>query len=237
MKTLVIIPTYNEKENIEKLINEVLKFNVNVLVVDDNSPDGTGEIVKNMLRQNSAQRSGQNVNLIKRAQKLGLGSAYQAGFKWGIENNFDLFFQMDADFSHDPKDLQKMIQEIQNSAEVVIGSRRILGGKIIGWSWFRHFSSWGAMSFSRLILRLKTKDVTAGYRAFTKNALAKINWQNVKSNGYAFQEEIIYLCERAGLKIKEVPVVFVDRKVGKSKLGIKEIFNFFKTLFRLFFSK
>ncbi len=230
MKPLIVIPTYNEKENISALVRAIKELKISsldILVVDDNSPDGTAAVVPKL----------QGVHVEKRKAKLGLGSAYQHGFRWGLERGYDLFFQMDADFSHDPQDVHRMIYKIQRGADVVIGSRRVKGGKVIGWNMWRHFSSWGANSFSRLLLQLKTKDVTAGYRAFTKKSLSSIEWQNVKSNGYAFQEEMVYLCERAGLTIKEIPVYFVDRKLGKSKLGLNEIINFFKTIFRLRFSK
>ena len=152
-----------------------------------------------------------------------------------MEKEADLIFEMDADFSHDPKEIPNFLAAIENGADVVIGSRRIKGGKIIGWNWWRHFTSAGAMWASRLILRLKTKDVTAGYRCYKKEVLQSIDLEKIKSNGYSFQEEMIYICEKKGFNVVEVPVLFKDREKGKSKLSWKEVVSFFITIFRLKF--
>ncbi len=227
----IIIPTYNEKENIEKLIKIIFDLKIQdlkILIVDDNSPDGTGKIVENLKNKYS-------IEVIHRTAKLGLGSAYRLGFKFALEKNADFIFEMDADFSHNPADIPKMLDEAKNNADLVIGSRKIKGGKIIGWNWWRHFCSDGAMLTSRLILNLKTKDLTAGFRCFRAEVLRKINYQTIQSNGYAFQVEMVYKLEKSNFKIQEVPVIFVDREKGKSKLGKKEIIDFFKTIFRLRF--
>jgi dolichol-phosphate mannosyltransferase len=175
------------------------------------------------------------IEVLHRAGKLGLGSAYRAGFKYCLEKQADFIFEMDADFSHDPNDIPKLLMTVQNGADLAIGSRKIKGGKILGWNWKRKLYSNGAMWFARILLHLKTKDITAGFRCFRAEALKKINYENIKSNGYAFQVEMIYRLERAGLKIVEVPVVFPDRELGKSKLNKKDIIEFFGRVIRLFF--
>jgi len=232
MKTIIIIPTYNEAENIEKLLKEIFGLNIpelEVIVVDDNSPDGTSEIVEKL-------KDIFPIYLIKRRSKSGLGSAYIAGFKKALALNADYIFEMDADFSHDPKDLPKMLANTIG-CDLVIGSRKIKGGKIIGWNLKRKLMSNGAMFISRLLLKLKPKDVTAGFRCYKKEVLQKINLDMVKSNGYAFQEEMLYQTQKLGFKICEVPVAFIDRKFGKSKLSNKDILEFFVVLFKLRFKK
>ncbi len=233
MKTYIVIPTYNEKENIEELVKEIdnLKIeDLNILIVDDNSPDGTGEIADRL-------KNSYPVEVLHRQDKQGLGSAYRAGFKYCLEHNAEYIFEMDADFSHKPKDVPRMLQAAQVGADLVIGSRKIKGGKIIGWNAWRHFCSDGAMFASRIMLGLKTKDVTAGFRCFKAETLKTIKYSEIKSNGYAFQEEMIYRIEKAGLKVVEVPVVFLDREKGKSKLNKKDIIDFFVTIIRLKFKK
>ena len=232
MKTIIIIPTYNEAENIEKLLKEIFGLNIpelEVIVVDDNSPDGTSEIVEKL-------KDIFPIYLINRKGKLGLGSAYIAGFKKALFLNADYIFEMDADFSHSPKDLPKMLANTIN-CDLVIGSRKIKGGKIIGWNLKRKLMSNGAMFVSRLFLRLKPKDVTAGFRCYKKEVLQKIDLDKIKSNGYAFQEETLYWTQKLGFKICEVPVSFTDRQFGKSKLSNKDIIEFFVVLFKLRFKK
>lgn len=233
MSVSIVIPTYNEKENIGKLIEAIFDLNIDnlcVLVVDDNSLDGTVQIVEKL-------RSKYPVDILKRTGKRGLGGAYIAGFNQVLKSQTDYIFEMDADFSHRPEDVPKLLRAAQEGYDLVLGSRRIPGGQIQGWNWRRHFSSWGAMSFSRLVLGLKTKDATTGFRCFKRQVLEKINWGEVKSNGYAFQEEVLLLCERMGCRIKEVPITFVDRKLGKSKLGFKDIVEFFIRILYLKFKK
>jgi len=154
-----------------------------------------------------------------------------------LERGADVVFEMDADFSHNPKDIPRLIEEIINGNDVVIGSRRIKGGSVKGWGFRRNFQSKCAMAFARFILGLKTRDITAGFRCFRTEAIKKINLDKIGSNGYAFQEELIYLCEKKNFRIKEIPVVFVDREHGKSKLSTGDIFEFFTTVIKLRFSK
>ncbi|MFH1866952.1 MAG: polyprenol monophosphomannose synthase [Patescibacteria group bacterium] len=229
-KIIIVIPTYNEVNNINSLLKKIAALgitNINILIVDDNSPDGTAAIVEKL------QNKYPWVYLLKRKAKEGLGIAYRAGFHWALEHQAEVVGEMDSDLSHQPEDLANLINAFQNGVEVVIGSRRVSGGKIIGWSWWRLFTSWGAMSTARLLLRLKTKDVTSGFRLYTRRALQQIPWAKVKSSGYAWQEELIFLCERANLKIIEVPITFIDRKIGKSKLSFADVLEFFYTLIRL----
>jgi len=232
MKIYIIIHTYNEAENLSNLVKVISKelenYNYKILIVDDNSPDGTGQVAEE-LKQNYP------VDVLHRDNKLGLGSAYLTGFKIALDNGADLIFEMDADFSHDPRDLPKMIKEIKNGNDVVIGSRRVKGGKIVGWNFWRHFCSKGAMFFSRLVLNIKTKDVTAGFRCYKRKVLESIDLDKIKSNGYAFQEEMIYKIEKMNFKIKEIPVIFTDRQKGKSKLNKKDIWEFFVMIFKLRF--
>lgn len=263
MKTVIVIPTYNEKQNITRLIPQICGLPVsdlNILVVDDNSPDGTADIVES-LRNNVAlsevegSQSNQNklhnrINLIKRPSKLGLGSAYIAGFQWAMDNRADLIFEMDADGSHDPQDIPRLIEAIntppaplllkegiKGGYDVVIGSRRIKGGQITGWNLYRHLASWGAMAATRLILGLKTHDVTAGFRCYRSQVLKELDIKSIKTNGYAFQEEMVWRCEKKGFQIKEIPITFKDRELGDSKLNYKDITEFFITLIRLKFSQ
>ena len=233
MKIFIIIPTYNEKENIERLSKEIFSLHINdlkIVIVDDNSPDGTGKKMKEL-------ENLYPIAVIQRPKKMGLGSAYIKGFKYALENGADLIMEMDADFSHSPDEIFNFIKAIEEGYDVVVGSRRIKGGKIIGWNIFRKFSSWGAMTASRLILNLKTYDVTSGFRCYRRKVLENINLDDIKSNGYAFQEEMFFLCEKKGFKIKEIPIIFLDRQRGKSKLSGKEIIEFFITIFRLRFKK
>ncbi|HPL95282.1 MAG TPA: polyprenol monophosphomannose synthase [bacterium] len=232
MSIYIVIPTYNEKENLPNLvavIAENLKnYQYQILIVDDNSPDGTGQIAENLKEKYP-------VEVLHRSGKLGIGSAYIAGFKQALKSGADLIFEMDADFSHRPEDLPRMIEAAKES-DMVIGSRKIKGGRVVGWNWRRHFYSNGAMFVARLFLGLKTHDVTAGFRCYKKEVLQKINLDSIQSNGYAFQEEMLYRVEKAGFIVKEVPVVFPDRRLGQSKLNKKDIIEFFKTIFRLRFN-
>jgi len=229
MKPVVVIPTYNESANIEKLLKKIFALNIpnlEVIVVDDNSPDGTADII-NQLPVTSYQ-----LHLIKRRGKLGLGSAYLEGFKKALSLGADYIFEMDADFSHDPNDIPRMIEAAQN-ADLAIGSRKIPGGKIVGWNLLRKFMSNGAMWLSRLLLRLKVRDVTSGFRCFKRRVLETIPLDEIKSNGYAFQEEMLYRAQKAGFLITEIPVTFVDRQKGKSKLSKKDIIEFFLIILKL----
>lgn len=225
----LVIPTYNEAANLPELTARLfaLPQNLNVLVVDDASPDGTGAVADEL-----AQRY-PRLHVLHRAGKLGLGSAYRAGFAWALARGADVVGEMDADLSHAPEDVPRLLATIHHGAGAAIGSRRVAGGRIVGWGMWRSTISWGAAIVSRLILGLKTKDVTAGFRLYTKAALAAIPWQEVASDGYAWQEELVYMLERAGVKITEVPVTFVDRTRGHSKLNFQNVVEFFVTIWRL----
>ncbi len=228
----IVIPTYNERENIQNLIPAIFSLkipNLSVLVVDDNSPDGTADVVTELAKKYPVQ-------IIRRSKKMGIGSAYVTGMSAAIQNSTEAIFEMDADFSHDPHDIPKMLQALER-ADLVVGSRKIAGGKIIGWGWMRQAMSSGAMWFSRKILGLKTRDVTAGFRCFRAEVLKNINIGNIHSNGYAFQEELLYRVEQRGYRVTEIPVTFVDRQSGKSKLSKKDIIEFFIRMIQLRFSK
>ncbi len=230
MKIIIVIPTYNEADNLLELmarLDKVMTSDCQVLIVDDSSLDGTAALVIEL------QKKYPWLNLLQRKDKQGLGEAYRAGFAWAQSQGAEAVGEMDADLSHQPEDLPKLFKALEQGADVVIGSRRIKGGKINGWPWYRHLTSWLAMIAARLILGLKTKDITAGFRLYSKKALATIPWQQVKSSGYAWLEELAYLSEKANLKIVEVPTTFVDRKQGRSKLSLRDIIEFFYTLIRL----
>ena len=228
-KIFIVIPTYNERENIGRLLVRIFTEPIaepHAIIVDDNSPDGTAAAVASLSKRYA-------VTLIKRPYKGGIGGAYLEGFAKSLELGATIIFQMDADLSHDPDDMPAFLSAIRNGYDVVIGSRKISGGKIIGWGFVRKIMSGGAMWFSRKILRLKTRDVTSGYRCFSRRALERLPLTTVRSNGYAFQEEILWLCEKGELRVAEIPITFVDRQEGKSKLSFREILSFFITIFRL----
>ncbi|MBI2436325.1 MAG: polyprenol monophosphomannose synthase [Candidatus Magasanikbacteria bacterium] len=229
-KKIIVIPTYNEQENIEKLIRKIFALqisNLELLIVDDNSLDGTAQIVGELATNFP-------VHLITRAGKMGLGSAYIAGFHQALKLGADYIFEMDADFSHDPDDISRMLEAIEH-ADLVIGSRKVPGGKVIGWNMRRKIQSSGAMWFSRTLLGLNAKDVTAGFRCFRRTVLETLNLDAITSNGYAFQEELLYRTQKAGFRISEIPVIFIDRQEGKSKLSTKDIIEFFVVMIKLKF--
>jgi dolichol-phosphate mannosyltransferase len=228
----VVIPTYNERKNITALIKKICKLHIEdlrILVVDDNSPDGTAEAVEELKKD--------CVEIIKRPRKMGLGSAYVDGFKYALSKGANMIIEMDADFSHQPYKIPELITCVNSGNDMCLGSRRIKGGTVIGWNIVRKIMSGLAMEFSRFLLGLKTKDVTGGFRCFHSRVFQKINLDDIRSQGYAFQEEMIYLLERNNFKIKEIPITFVDRQRGHSKLGIKEIINFFVNICKLRFKK
>ena len=216
MKTLIIIPTYNELENLPKLLPEVLSKNddINILIVDDNSPDGTAAFVENEMKNNN------RIHLIRRPSKQGLGTAYIAGFKYAIQKNFDLVFEMDADFSHDPNEIPKFLEEIKNS-DLVLGSRYITGVNVINWPMRRLLLSWFANLYTRAITGMSVHDATGGYKCFRKEVLQAIDLDKVTSNGYAFQIEMTFKAWKKGFRVKEIPIIFVDRVKGKSKMSKK----------------
>ncbi len=213
-KALVIIPTYNEIENIEDIITEVLSKHedFDILIVDDGSPDGTGLKVKELMSTN------ERIHIIERAGKLGLGTAYLAGFTFGIKNKFEYIFEMDADFSHPPKDLLRLYQACKDGADVAVGSRYTKGGGVKDWSMYRLFLSRGASLYVRLLTFMPIMDPTAGFICYRRKVLETIELNKINSIGYAFQIEMKYAAYRNGFKIKEVPIIFVDRIKGSSKM-------------------
>jgi len=216
MKTLIIIPTYNELDNLPKLLPEVLSKNeeISILIVDDNSPDGTASFVENEMKNND------RIHLIKRSSKQGLGTAYIAGFKYALQNNFEFIFEMDADFSHDPKEILKFLEEIKNS-DLVIGSRYINGVNVINWPMRRLLLSSFANVYTRIITGMPIHDATGGFKCFRRKVLESINLDQVRSNGYAFQIEMNFKAWKKGFKVKEIPIIFVDRMKGQSKMSRK----------------
>lgn len=222
MKTLIIIPTYNEKENIQNIVNAVFAQNlgVDVLVVDDSSPDGTGTIVQEMQKTNA------KLHLLTRPGKQGLGRAYIAGFNWGIENGFDVLTEMDADFSHRPEDLGPLLAKLQNN-DFAVGSRYVEGGRTVNWGLLRKIISRGGGIYSRLILGFPLNDWTGGFNAWKKEVLLGIDLNTVTSNGYSFQIELKYKAMKNGFKGAESPIVFEDRRVGHSKMSLKIVVEAF----------
>jgi dolichol-phosphate mannosyltransferase len=212
---LVIIPTYNEKENISKIILKVLSLagNYHVLIVDDGSPDGTAEIVKDLQKKHPEQ-----LHLLQRTGKLGLGTAYIAGFKWALSKEYQYIFEMDADFSHNPDDLLRLHQACVAGADVAIGSRYTRGGKVVNWPWDRIFISKGGAMYTRLITWMPVSDPTAGFVCYRREVLQRIPLDKVEFIGYAFQIEMKYRAWKLGFKLKEVPITFIDRTEGQSKM-------------------
>ena len=216
-RTLIVTPTYNEKDNLPRFVDAVrgALADADVLIVDDNSPDGTGDIADAIAAKDP------HVRVMHRAGKLGLGTAYVQAFSKGLAEGYDRFFEMDADLSHDVRYLPDFVRALDDGADIVIGSRNIPGGGVEGWGVGRHFISKGGSIYSRTILGLRVKDLTSGYKAFTRRALLAIDLPSVKSNGYSFQIELTFRALRKGMRVKEVPIVFVDRTAGKSKMSRK----------------
>jgi dolichol-phosphate mannosyltransferase len=216
-KTLIVTPTYNEKENLDRFVSAVRGAlpEADLLIVDDNSPDGTGDIADALAKQDD------HIKVMHRAGKLGLGTAYLQAFAKGLAEGYDRFFEMDADLSHDVRYLPEFVRALDDGADVVIGSRNIPGGGVEGWGLGRHVISKGGSLYSRTILGLGVRDLTSGYKAFTRRALDAINLPTVVSNGYSFQIELTYRAVRKGMKVTEVPIIFVDRTAGKSKMSRK----------------
>ncbi len=232
MKTLIIIPTYNEIDNLRPLLEQTFTYApaTDVLIVDDNSPDGTGKLADAIHDENS------QVQVMHRAGKLGLGTAYIAGFMYAIERGYDAAFEMDADFSHDPRYLPDFLQKIED-ADLVIGSRYVPGGATPNWSFMRRFISGGGNIYTRVLLGTHIHDWTAGYRCYRRRVLESINLDSIKSQGYAFQIEMAYRVTRKGFKIVETPIVFMDRRVGKSKMSRKIFIEGFTYVLRARFGK
>ncbi len=215
---IVIIPTYNEKGNISRIIQKVFSLDgdFHLLIVDDNSPDGTAGIVERMQNEYPNQ-----LNILKRAGKLGLGTAYIDGFRWALENGYEYIFEMDADFSHNPDDLIRLHKACADGADMSVGSRYVKGGGVSNWPWDRVLLSRGASIYVRLITALKVKDTTAGFVCYTSKVLEAIELDRIQFVGYAFQIEMKYATKKLGFSIAEVPITFTDREVGQSKMSGK----------------
>jgi dolichol-phosphate mannosyltransferase len=228
MQTLIVIPTYNERENIAELTTTITALNAEfvVLVVDDNSPDGTGSLIRALGKRNP------RIRILSRPSKQGLGSAYIAGFRFALQNGFARVVTMDADFSHDPAALGSIVKAALES-DVVIGSRYVVGGHITHWSWFRRQLSSTANQLARRILGQGIRDWTSGYRCYRREALAKLPFEDIRANGYSFLIEVLASCVKLGCRVKEVPITFADRRGGQSKLSRREIYKGMLTLVRL----
>jgi dolichol-phosphate mannosyltransferase len=216
MKKLVIVATYNECDNIVELIKQIYQFaaDVDILVIDDNSPDKTYALVEDLIKTTYPKQ----LFLMKRAGKLGLGTAYVAGFNWGLERDYQIFLHMDADFSHNPQYLPQFFEQIKTN-DLVIGSRYIKGGGVRNWGLLRKIISRGGGIYARLILGLKVKDLTGGFKCFRRKVLETIGINELKSNGYSFQVETTYKAFLNHFTIKEIPIIFEDRRVGQSKMS------------------
>ncbi len=231
-KSLVVVPTYNEIDNIEAMIHKLHELypELNILIIDDGSPDGTAEKVKILMEKISC------LYLICRSGKLGLGTAYIAGFKWALERDYDFVFQMDCDFSHDPTELQVMRTQVEQN-DLIIGSRYVGGIRIINWPIHRLLLSYAASLYTRFITGMKIFDVTGGFKCWRTTALRKINLDKISSNGYSFQIEMNYSFWSRKLRIQEVPIIFYERRDGQSKMGLPIVFEALWTVIRLrFFS-
>ena len=215
MKSLVIIPTYNEKDNIRTVIERLraLPIEVDILIIDDNSPDGTADIVREL------QSSDSHIYMINRPSKLGLGTAYIVGFRWALERDYEYILEMDADLSHNPEDVPRLIRECENGYDLVIGSRYCNGVNVVNWPIKRLLLSYGANKYTRMITRMPIMDATAGFKCYRREVLAAINLDRVKSSGYSFQIEMNFRAWDAGFKIKEIPIIFIERSEGLSKMS------------------
>ena len=215
-RKIVIIPTYNEKENIENIIRKVFSLDgkYHILIIDDGSPDGTADIVRRLQKEFE-----ERLFMIERSGKQGLGTAYITGFKWSVENGYDLIFEMDADFSHNPDDLPRLCKACEEGADLAIGSRYCNGISVINWPIGRVMMSYYASVYVRTVLRMKIYDTTAGFKCYRRKVLETIDLDKVKMKGYGFQIEMKYSAYKLGFKLQEVPIIFVDRKEGTSKMS------------------
>jgi glycosyltransferase involved in cell wall biosynthesis len=229
LKAIVIVPTYNEAENIRLLVADILSLEVpiEVLVVDDNSPDGTGQIADDLAGCYSS------VHAVHRAGKLGLGTAYIAGFKYGLAHDYERIMTMDADFSHHPSYIPAMLERSHTEADLVIGSRYVRGGGTHGCTLPRKLLSWGANAFAKTVLGLQALDCTAGFRCYRRQVLESIDLDAIVSNGYSFLIEMLYRCQRRGWHVSEVPILFENRRRGASKISKQEVLKAMQTVLRL----
>lgn len=228
MRTLIVIPTFNEIENIGAMISSIFqqKIQTEILVVDDSSPDGTGQLVQGLIQKEP------RVHLLVREQKQGLGKAYLAGFAWALQKGYDVIVEMDADFSHRPQDLSTILQRLDNH-DFVVGSRYVSGGRTVNWGFIRKLISRGGSLYSRFILGFPLRDWTGGFNAWRAETLRKIGLETVKSNGYSFQIELKYKALRAGCRGVEAPIVFEDRRVGQSKMSMKIVLEAFWRVWKM----
>jgi dolichol-phosphate mannosyltransferase len=215
-KCLVIIPTYNEKENVERMVRKVFSLETpfHLLIIEDNSPDGTAEIVKK-LQGEFAER----LHMVQRQGKLGLGTAYIAGFNWAVEHGYDFIFEMDCDFSHNPDDLERLYKAALEGGDVAIGSRYISGINVVNWPLGRVLMSYFASFYVRIITGMRVKDTTAGFKCYRRRVLETVDFDRIKLKGYGFQIEMKFAAWKHGFKIVEVPIVFIDRQYGTSKMS------------------
>ena len=214
-QALIITPTYNERDNLPELVRRTLEVvpEAHIMVVDDASPDGTGAVADELAEEDP------RVFVLHRTGKLGLGSAYIDAFRFGLAEGYDLLFEMDTDLSHDPRHLPSFLEAFERGADVVIGSRNVPGGGVEGWGPGRHLLSKGGSFYSRIILGLDIKDLTSGYKGFRADVLRDIDLDSVRSEGYSFQIELTYRAIRRGFRVEEVPITFVDRRAGHSKMS------------------
>jgi dolichol-phosphate mannosyltransferase len=214
-KYLIVIPTYDERDNLRPLATAIFEQlpEAHLLIVDDASPDGTGDLAEEMGQEDA------RVHVIHRPGKLGLGTAYVTGFRYGLARDYDYFFEMDADFSHDPKYLPEMLEKVRGGADVVLGSRYVGGGGTVNWGLGRKILSLGGSLYARTILGVNVRDLTGGFKCFRRRVLEAIDLNAVRSEGYSFQVEMTYRAVKEGFKVVEIPIVFVDRRVGQSKMS------------------
>jgi len=233
MEKYIILPTYNEKENLENIVREIFRQNIKdlgIIIVDDNSPDGTGQIADGLAKTDS------RISVIHRQSKMGLGTAYVQGFKKALADpEAQYVFEMDADFSHLPKYLPDFLNAIQDS-DLVLGSRYIQGGGVSNWGLFRRLVSWWANFLVRFILGIKIKDLTGGYKCFRRKVLENVDLDNVESNGYNFQIEVTYKVYKHCFRIKEIPIIFEERRLGRSKFSFSIALESFRKVLKLRFT-
>ncbi|MHB8990469.1 MAG: polyprenol monophosphomannose synthase, partial [Chloroflexota bacterium] len=229
MRCLVVVPTYNERDNLGELVTRTLEQGemLDVLVVDDNSPDGTGELADELASRLS------RVKVLHRAGRMGLGTAYVAGFRYGLAEGYDFLFEMDADFSHDPAYLTRFLHKVEEGYDVVVGSRNIAGGGVRNWPLTRRLLSRGGSLYAGLILGLDGTDATGGYKCFKRQVLESLDLDSIRSNGYSFQIEVNYRCQQLGFRIGEVPIIFVDRTRGGSKMSRRIVLEAIGMVWRL----
>ncbi len=229
-KGLVIIPTYNEAVNIERISGKILSISsrLETLIIDDNSPDGTGDIVETLSRDNK------RIHLIRRDKKLGLGTAYVIGFDYALKNGYSFAFEMDADFSHNPEDLPRFI-ELLDRYDLIIGSRYIDGVSVVNWPMKRLLLSYFACIFARVVTGIPVKDLTSGFKCYSSKALKSVNWKTFDVDGYGFQIQSVFSVYKTGLRIKEIPIIFVERRAGESKMSRRIIWEAFWLVWKLRF--